>query len=111
MHGIARSDSKLQRATDPSTFNPNRTGWWLTTKEADGAGRRLDRQSRLHPGSHAGSAGLPRSASKAAVDAISVSLASELGSRKIRLNSLDPGTVETDALPASVLPKSDFAGS
>jgi len=48
------------------------------------------------------------SASKAAVDAISISLASELGPRKIRVNSLDPGMVETDGLRASGLDKGAF---
>jgi 3-oxoacyl-[acyl-carrier protein] reductase len=40
-------------------------------------------------------------ASKAAVDAITISLSQELGSRKIRVNSLNPGMVETDGLRAS----------
>jgi len=48
------------------------------------------------------------SASKAAVDAISVSLATELGPRKIRVNSLDPGMVETDGLRASGLNEGEF---
>jgi 3-oxoacyl-[acyl-carrier protein] reductase len=43
------------------------------------------------------------SASKAAVDAITDSLSQELGSRKIRVNSLDPGMVETEGLRASGL--------
>ena len=38
------------------------------------------------------------SASKAAVDAITVSLAGELGPKKIRVNSLNPGMVETEGL-------------
>lgn len=41
------------------------------------------------------------SASKAAVDAIAISLSQELGSRKIRVNSLDPGIFKTDGLRAS----------
>jgi NAD(P)-dependent dehydrogenase (short-subunit alcohol dehydrogenase family) len=41
------------------------------------------------------------SASKAAVHAITISLSQELGSRKIGVNSLDPGMVETDGLRAS----------
>ena len=41
------------------------------------------------------------SASKAAVDAITISLSQELGSHKIRVNSVDPGMVETDGLRAS----------
>lgn len=48
------------------------------------------------------------SASKAAVDAITVSLSQELGPRKIRVNSLDPGMVETDGLRASGLDKGPF---
>lgn len=36
------------------------------------------------------------SATKAAVDAITKSLAKELGSRKIRINSINPGMVETE---------------
>lgn len=48
------------------------------------------------------------SASKAAVDAISVSLASELGPRKIRVNSLDPGMVETEGLRSAGLHQGAF---
>ena len=46
------------------------------------------------------------SATKAAVDAITVSLAGELGSKKIRVNSINPGMVETGgASIQSVLPR------
>jgi 3-oxoacyl-[acyl-carrier protein] reductase len=48
------------------------------------------------------------SATKAAVDAISVSLSQELGPRKIRVNSLDPGMVETEGLRASGLNEGAF---
>ncbi len=48
------------------------------------------------------------SASKAAVDAITVSLSQELGPRRIRVNSLDPGMVETDGLRASGLHEGAF---
>jgi 3-oxoacyl-[acyl-carrier protein] reductase len=48
------------------------------------------------------------SATKAAVDAISVSLSQELGPRKIRVNSLDPGMVETEGLRASGLSQGAF---
>jgi hypothetical protein len=44
-------------------------------------------------------------ASKAAVDAITISFSQELGPRKIRVNSLDPGSVETEGLRASGLDK------
>jgi 3-oxoacyl-[acyl-carrier protein] reductase len=40
------------------------------------------------------------SATKAAVDAVTRSLAKELGSRKIRVNSLNPGLVETEGTGA-----------
>jgi 3-oxoacyl-[acyl-carrier protein] reductase len=48
------------------------------------------------------------SATKAAVDAITVSLAGELGPRKIRVNSLNPGMVETEGLHAVGFAESDF---
>ncbi len=48
------------------------------------------------------------SATKAAVDAITVALAQELGPRKIRVNSLNPGMVETEGLHAAGLAESDF---
>ena len=48
------------------------------------------------------------SASKAAVNAITKSLAKELGPRKIRVNSINPGMVETDGLHAAGIAESDF---
>src|SRR5271163_1201750 len=48
------------------------------------------------------------SATKAAVDAITVSLAGELGPRKIRVNSINPGMVETEGLHAVGFAESDF---
>jgi 3-oxoacyl-[acyl-carrier protein] reductase len=48
------------------------------------------------------------SATKAAVDAISASLSQEHGPRKIRVNSLDPGMVETEGLRASGLSEGAF---
>jgi len=48
------------------------------------------------------------SATKAAVDAVTVSLSQELGSRKIRVNSLNPGMVETDGLRAAGFAEGDF---
>jgi 3-oxoacyl-[acyl-carrier protein] reductase len=48
------------------------------------------------------------SATKAAVDTISVSLSQELGPRKIRVNSLNPGMVETEGLRASGLNERAF---
>jgi 3-oxoacyl-[acyl-carrier protein] reductase len=48
------------------------------------------------------------SASKAAVDAISISLSQELGPRKIRVNSLNPGMIETEGLRKSGLSEGAF---
>jgi 3-oxoacyl-[acyl-carrier protein] reductase len=48
------------------------------------------------------------SATKAAVDAITVSLSQELGPRKIRVNSLNPGMVETEGLHTAGMVESDF---
>lgn len=48
------------------------------------------------------------SATKAAVDAITRSLSQELGSRKIRVNSVSPGMVETEGLRAAGVQESDF---
>jgi 3-oxoacyl-[acyl-carrier protein] reductase len=48
------------------------------------------------------------SATKAAVDAVTRSLAKELAARNIRVNSLSPGGVETEGVHAAGLADSDF---
>jgi 3-oxoacyl-[acyl-carrier protein] reductase len=48
------------------------------------------------------------SATKAAVVAVTRSLAQELGSRKIRVNSVNPGMVETEGVHAAGITESDF---
>jgi len=48
------------------------------------------------------------SATKAAVDAVTRSLAKELGSRNIRVNAINPGMVETEGLRATGITESDF---
>ncbi len=48
------------------------------------------------------------SATKAAVNAITRSLAQELGPRKIRVNSINPGMVETEGTHSSGITESDF---
>jgi 3-oxoacyl-[acyl-carrier protein] reductase len=48
------------------------------------------------------------SATKAAVNAITKSLAKELGPRKIRVNSINPGMVESEGLQAAGFAESDF---
>jgi 3-oxoacyl-[acyl-carrier protein] reductase len=48
------------------------------------------------------------SATKAAVDAVTKSLAKELGPRKIRVNAINPGMVETEGFQAAGIGESDF---
>jgi 3-oxoacyl-[acyl-carrier protein] reductase len=48
------------------------------------------------------------SATKAAVDAVTKALAKELGPRKIRVNSINPGMVETEGVHAMGIDASDF---
>ena len=48
------------------------------------------------------------SATKAAVDAITRSLAKELGPRNIRVNAINPGMVETEGVHAAGVMESDF---
>jgi 3-oxoacyl-[acyl-carrier protein] reductase len=48
------------------------------------------------------------SATKAAVDAVTKSLAKELGPRKIRVNSINPGMVETEGVRAAGIAESDY---
>jgi len=48
------------------------------------------------------------SATKAAVDAITKALAKELGSRKIRVNSINPGMVETEGTHSAGITESEF---
>jgi len=48
------------------------------------------------------------SATKAAVDALTVALSKELGPKKIRVNSLNPGMVETEGLHSAGFDESDF---
>ncbi len=48
------------------------------------------------------------SATKAAVDAVTKSLSKELGPRKIRVNAINPGMVETEGLRGAGIAESDF---
>jgi 3-oxoacyl-[acyl-carrier protein] reductase len=48
------------------------------------------------------------SATKAAVVAITTSLAKELGPRKIRVNAINPGMVESEGTHAAGIIESDF---
>lgn len=48
------------------------------------------------------------SATKAAVDTVTRSLAKELGPRRVRVNSINPGMIETEGFHAAGLAESDF---
>lgn len=48
------------------------------------------------------------SATKGAVDALTRSLAAELGPRKIRVNAINPGMVETEGVHSAGIAESDF---
>ena len=92
-------------------FDLNVLGLLLTTQEAVklmGA----DGGSIVNVSSIVGQMPVPMasvySATKAAVDAITVSLAGELGSKKIRVNSINPGMVETEGLHSAGFAESDF---
>lgn len=92
-------------------FDLNVLGLLLTTKEAvkffgDNGG------SVINISSIVGQMPLPNasvySATKAAVDAITISLSRELGPKKIRVNSLNPGMVETEGIHAAGFAEGDF---
>lgn len=92
-------------------FNLNVLGLLLTTQEAvknfnpaGGSVINLSSVVGLNPMPTA----TVYSASKAAVDAITKSLAKELGDRKIRVNSINPGMIETDGLHTAGIAESDF---
>ncbi len=52
--------------------------------------------------------GVVYSATKAAVDQVTRTLAVELGSRKIRVNSINPGMIETEGFTAQGIGESEF---
>src|SRR6266542_2109253 len=92
-------------------FDLNVLGLILTTQEALkhlGAGG----GSIINISSVAATAAPPSasvySATKAAVDAVTRSLAKELGPRKIRVNSINPGMVETEGVHAAGIAESDM---
>jgi len=92
-------------------FDTNVLGLILATQEAAkhfGA----DGGSVINIGSVASSLTLPTTAvytaTKGAVDAVTRTLAKELGPRKIRVNSINPGVVETEGAHAAGVIGSDF---
>jgi 3-oxoacyl-[acyl-carrier protein] reductase len=91
-------------------FDLNVLGLILTTQEAVkliGEGGSI-----INISSVAGPMPLPNgsvySATKAAVDAVTVALSKELGPRKIRVNSLNPGMVLTEGLHAAGFDNGEF---
>lgn len=92
-------------------FNLNVLGLLLATQEAvkligpEGG-------SIINVGSGVSTINPPNSsvytATKAAVDSITGVLAKELGSRKIRVNSINPGMIETEGVHAAGFIESDF---
>ena len=92
-------------------FNTNVLGLILTTQEAlkhfngDG-GSVINISSVVGVNPMPGAA--VYSATKAAVDAVTKSLARELGPRKVRVNSINPGMIETEGVHAAGIIGSDF---
>jgi len=92
-------------------FNLNVLGLILATQKAaetfDSEGGRV-----INIGSVAGTnpppGGSVYGATKAAVDAITKSLSKELGPRKIRVNSLNPGMIETEGVHTAGILGTDF---
>jgi len=91
-------------------FNVNVLGLLLTTQAADkhlGEGASI-----INIGSVVSSLTPPNSAvytaTKGAVDAITGVLAKELGAKKIRVNSINPGMVETEGVHTAGIIGSDF---
>lgn len=92
-------------------FNLNVLGLLLTTQEAvkhigPAGGSIINISSIVGPMPVAQAS--VYSATKGAVDAITVALSKELGAKKIRVNSLNPGMVETEGLHAVGFAESDF---
>ena len=88
-------------------FNLNVLGLLLTTQEAvkligtEGG-------SVINVGSGVSTILPPNTATKAAVDAITVVLSKELGPRKIRVNSINPGMIETEGVRSAGFNEGDF---
>jgi 3-oxoacyl-[acyl-carrier protein] reductase len=92
-------------------FNLNVLGLLLTTQEAvkhfTSAGGSIVNISSV-VGRHPLPGASVYSATKAAVDAFTKSLAKELGPKKIRVNSLNPGMIETEGLHTAGFAEGDF---
>jgi len=107
--------SPLEEVTEEhfhKQFNLNVLGLVLTTQEAikhfTEAGGSIVNISSLVSGTFAPATGAVYSATKAAVDAVTRSLSKELGPRKIRVNAINPGMVETEGLHSVGFAEGDF---
>jgi 3-oxoacyl-[acyl-carrier protein] reductase len=92
-------------------FNLNVLGLLLTTQEAlkhfgPAGGSVINTSSIVSTWPPPG--GSVYSATKAAVDAVTRSLGKELGARRIRVNSINPGMVETEGTQSAGITESDF---
>jgi len=92
-------------------FDLNVLGLLLTTQEAvkligSEGGSVINISSIVGPMPAQGAA--VYSATKAAVDAVTVALSKELGPRKIRVNSLNPGMVDTEGVRSAGFAESDL---
>jgi 3-oxoacyl-[acyl-carrier protein] reductase len=97
-----------------SQFNLNVLGLLLTTKEAikffgDEGGSVINISSGVSTFTPPNAS--VYSATKAAVDAITRSLSKELGGRKIRVNAINPGMIETEGVQSAGFLGSDFQKS
>jgi 3-oxoacyl-[acyl-carrier protein] reductase len=91
-------------------FNINVLGLLLVTQAAVkhlGAGSSIINIGALIS-RHQVPGGSVYAATKAAVDAVTGTLAKELGARNIRVNSLNPGLVQTEGTASFAAPGSDF---
>ena len=92
-------------------FDVNVLGLLLATQEAvkhiDGDGGSIINISSVVSEMPMGGASV-YSATKAAVDAITIALSQELGPKRIRVNALNPGMVETEGVHAAGIAESDF---
>jgi len=93
-------------------FDLNVLGLVLTTQEAvkhfSAVGGSVVNISSIVSGTFAAPNGSVYSATKAAVDAVTRSLSKELGARKIRVNAVNPGMIETEGFHAAGIAESDM---
>jgi len=93
-------------------FDLNVLGLILTTQAAakyfSPAGGSVVNISSIVSGTFAVPNGSVYSATKAAVDAVTRSLSKELGARKIRVNAVNPGMIETEGFHAAGIAESDM---